>query len=273
MKLFKNFLLIATLCVATFGGPEMSVSLASIQSPPTPGQCHVAREVQKFLTCTYGAKNPTYRIALTGDSHAMQYQRPILALVQKYGWSVTFILKSACPLVDPALYPSNMNNPSCKWWSVQREKYFASHKPFDLVINSNSTLVTRYKNNMAAAYASAVKKITRRNTTVLLISDSPKAIDGVEKCALNKAKLLSGKCDNPRAKALSISDILPAAVAGNHRVIVADFTEAYCDRKTCYASRYDENVYRDRGHITLHWAMHLLSRLDAVIPVKLKHLG
>ncbi len=201
----------------------------------------------------------------------MQYQKPVLALVQKYRWSVTFILKSACPLVDPSMYPNNMDNPSCKWWSVQRENYFNSHEPFDLVINSNSTLVTRYKNGMAAAYASAVKKITQRNTTVLLISDSPKAIDGVEVCANNKAKLVSGKCDNPKKTALSISDILPAAVASNHRVIVADFTDAYCDHKTCFASRFGENVYRDRGHIALHWALHLTSRIDAVIPEKLKH--
>ena len=236
----------------------------------SPKQCHASTNEKAFRTCTFGSATPTHRIALTGDSHAMQYQKPILALAQKYGWSVTFVLKSACPLFDVALLPANMDNPTCLWWSSRRETYFANQQPFDLVINSNSTIITRYKKNMAASFALAVKKFTNRKSTFLLISDSPKAIDGVETCAKSETKLFSGRCDNTRKAALSISDILPAAVAKNKRVIVADFTDAYCDKSTCYAYRFAEKVYRDRGHITLDWAMHLLSRLDAVIPAELK---
>ena len=237
----------------------------------SPENCHVTAGVSQFMTCTYGPKHPTYRVALTGDSHAMQYQQPVLALAKKYGWSVTFVLKSGCPLVDVSLYPTNMDRPSCKWWSVKRDAFFASRKPFDLVINSNSSLITRYKIGIVESYAAAVKKFTDRKTIFLLIRDNPKGIPGVELCAANKSKLNSGKCDSVRKIALLPADLLVGAVLSNDRVVIGDFTDAYCDATTCYASRFGQNVYRNRSHIDNSWAMHLLSRFDAVVPDRLKH--
>jgi hypothetical protein len=237
----------------------------------SPENCHITAVVSAFETCTYGPKHPTYRVALTGDSHAMQYQQPVLALVKKYGWSVTFVLKSGCPLVDVALFPANMNRPSCKWWSIKRDAFFASRKPFDLVINSNSSLITRFKTGIAASFAAAVKRFTDRNSEFLLIRDNPKGIPGVEVCSANKSKLDAGQCDSPKHKALMPSDPLPEAVMSNSRVIIGDFTDVYCDATTCYASRFSQNVYRNRSHINNSWAMNLLSRFDALIPAELKH--
>lgn len=233
--------------------------------------CHITAAVKAFLTCTYGATKPTYRIAMTGDSHAMQYRVPVMALAKKYGWSVTFVFKSGCTMLDPAMWPSNMNKSTCRWWNGKRESYFAKQKPFDLVINSNSSFITHNKKNVEESYASTVMKITDTGSNFLLIRDNPKGIDGVEVCSLSKSKLKSGRCDSTLEKALLPLDRLPAAVATNEKVIVADFTDAYCDDVTCFASRFNEKVYRNRSHINYGWAIHLLSRIDAVIPDELKH--
>ena len=237
---------------------------------PLPEDCHVTPKIKAFMTCTYGPKKPSYHVALTGDSHILQYQGAILALAKKYRWSLTFIAKSACPIADPALYPTNMGNPTCQWWNGQRETYFMEHKHFDLVINSNSSFLTHSHENLSASYFSTVKKITDLTSTFLLIKDNPKGIVGVGTCSKDKAKLHSGGCDNTRENALLPLDELPAAVATNDRVIVADFTDAFCDETTCFAYLDKKKVYRDTSHISDNWAMHLLSRLDSAIPEQFK---
>jgi len=245
-------------------------SKTETRKKPLPEDCHVTPKVKAFMTCTYGPPKPTYHVALTGDSHMLQYQGPILALAKKYRWSLTFVAKSACPIADPALYPTNMGNPTCKWWNSKREAYFMEHRHFDLVFNSGSSFITHNHENLAASYFSTVKKITDLTSTVLLIRDNPKGIVGVGTCSKNKPKLRSGGCDNTRENALLPLDELPAAVATNDRVIVADFTDASCDETTCFAYRDKKKVYRDTSHISDNWAMHLLSRLDAVIPDQFK---
>ena len=274
LRFTKYFLVVAGICLAVASGSSVASAQAadSGDSQPSPNMCHVAPRVKAFLVCTYGSDQPTYRVALTGDSHAMQYQMPVLELANKYGWSVTFVLKSACPVVDPLLYPNNMSNKqTCSWWNDKREKYFKKQEPFDLVINSNSTYITHYAKNIGEAFASTVKKITDRKTQFLLIRDNPKGIPGVSACSLNSAKVLRGRCDNKKTSAMYLSDPLPVAVAKNQQVVVADLTSFYCDKSKCYANRFGSNVYRDDGHVSLHWALNLLSGIDDAVPENLKH--
>ena len=253
---------------------ELALSAAAkakSTAKPLPEKCHVTPKVKAFQTCTYGPRKPTYRIALTGDSHVLQYQGPIMRLAKKYRWSVTFVAKSGCPFMDSARYPIGMGNATCKWWNIQRENYFNKHSHFDLVINSNSSFLTHNHVNLSESYFSAVKKVTDLTTTFLLIRDNPKGITGVENCQKNKRKLHAGLCDNTKANALLPLDELPAAVATNDRVIVADLTDAFCDDTTCFAYRSGKKVYRDSSHISDNWALHLKSHLDAFIPDKFKH--
>jgi len=266
MNFVKFPVLIAAMVLAFLGNPSMAHAATS---KPLPQNCHAQPSVKVFLTCTYGPAKPTFRVALTGDSHSFQYQSAILAIAQKYRWSLTFVAKSACPVVDASLYPANMSKPNCQWWNQQRESYFNKQRPFDLVINSNSAFITHNKTNIAASYAAAIKKITDRNSTVLLIKDNPKGISGVQNCS--KKKLESGLCNSSIDKALLPVDPLPAAVADNPRVTVADLTDAYCDGTTCFALRDGIKVYRDRSHISDSWARHLQRRIDALIPPQLKH--
>ena len=253
---------------------ELALSAAAkakLAAKPLPEKCHITPQIKAFQTCTYGPRKPNYRIAISGDSHVLQYQGPIMRLAKKYRWSVTFVAKSGCPLVDSALYPIGMGNPTCKWWNSQRENYFNKHSHFDLVINSNSSFITHSKVNLAESYFSAIKKITNLTTIVLLIRDNPKGISGVENCEKNKRKLHAGLCDNTKTNALLPLDELPAAVATNDRVIVADLTDAFCDDTTCFAYRYGKKVYRDSSHIADNWALHLKTHLDGFIPDKFKH--
>ena len=173
-------------------------------------------------------------------------------------------------MVDPLLKPLTMGNETCRWWNVKREEYLAAHKPFDLVINSQSSFITHSHGDAGIAYASAVSKITERGTHLLLITDNPKGISKVGECLRSTVRALAGECNNTRAKATEKVDPMPAAVADNPMVKVADFVSAYCTDTICFGYRDGIKVYKDQSHISDAWAVHLTSMLDAAVPTEYK---
>jgi peptidoglycan/LPS O-acetylase OafA/YrhL len=233
--------------------------------------CKVTREGTGFKTCQKGDPTGTLRVAFIGDSHTRQWFVPLDDMAFKYHWNVTAISKSACTLVDPALFPANMTHFSCKGWNQQLLSYLQATKPFDLIINSNSTLVTDGRSDVAAAYKSMVQKITAKgHTRFVVIKDSPKPDPNFLPCLEIWMQQASVKCAVSRTDGLTPPDVLPAAVSGMPNVQVIDLTESFCNLKTCSPVQGNLVVYRDNSHITSTWAKHLEPVLDASIPAEFK---
>jgi peptidoglycan/LPS O-acetylase OafA/YrhL len=233
--------------------------------------CKISREGTGFLTCQKGDPNGKIRVALIGDSHTREWFVPVDDLAFKYHWNVTMISKSACTLVDPALYPADLTHHSCQGWNQQLETYLAGQKPFDLVINSNSTLVTQGRTDVGKAFASMVQKITANgHTKFFLIHDTPKPKANFVPCIEQFGAKASAKCSITRAGGLTPADPMPAAVAGFKNVVVADFTDHFCSATSCPPVIGNIVVYRDNSHITSTWAKHLEPVLEAAIPAEFK---
>jgi peptidoglycan/LPS O-acetylase OafA/YrhL len=233
--------------------------------------CKVSREGLGFNTCQKGDPTGKLRVAFIGDSHTRQWFVPLDDLAFKYHWNVTAISKSACTLVDPALYPANMTHFSCKGWNEQLLSYLQQNQPFDLIINSNSTLVTDGRTDVAAAYKSMVQKITANgHTKFLVIHDSPKPDPNFVPCIEMWMQHASVKCAVSRATGLTPPDVLPDAVQGLPHVGVINLTQSFCNLKTCSPVQGNLVVYRDNSHITSTWAKHLEPELDASIPAEFK---
>ncbi|MEY2915617.1 MAG: hypothetical protein RL454_546 [Actinomycetota bacterium] len=233
--------------------------------------CKISREGTGFKTCQKGDPNGSIRVALIGDSHTRQWFVPIDDLAFKHHWNVTMISKSACTLVDPAVYPVNLTHRSCKGWNQQLEDYLAGQPAFDLIINSNSTLVTQGRADVGAAFASMVKKLTDNgHTKFFLIHDTPKPDPNFVPCIEMWMKQAGVKCAVSREQGLTPSDPMPGAVAAFPNVVVADLTDSFCDSKTCPPVVGNIVVYRDNSHITSTWAKHLEPVLEASIPAEFK---
>ena len=233
--------------------------------------CKISREGLGFLTCQKGDPNGKIRVALIGDSHTREWFVPIDNLAFKYHWNVTMISKSACSLVDPALYPASLTHYSCKGWNQQLLAYMAKQKPFDLIINSNSTLVTQGRSDVGSAFASMVKKLTANgHTKFMLIHDTPKPNPNFVPCIEQWMQQAAVKCAVTRAQGLTPADPMPAAVAGFPNVTVADLTDSFCSLKSCPPVVGKIVVYRDNSHITSTWAQHLQPVLEASIPAEFR---
>jgi len=250
--------------------PPLNNLSKGYQGPESP-DCKVSREGTNFLTCQKGDPNGKIRVAFIGDSHTRQWFMPLDDLAFKYHWSVTLISKSACTLVDPANYPASLTHFSCQGWNQQLLDYLKTQPAFDLIINSNSTLVTQGRTDVGVSYRSMVQQLTANgHTKFVVIHDSPKPDVNYVPCIETWMQQAEVKCAIPRATGLTPPDVLPDAVKDLAHVTVIDLTDSFCNLKTCSPVRGNTVVYRDNSHITSTWAKHLEPQLDAHIPAEFK---
>lgn len=257
----------------SYGNTQLTPPLSNLDKgvrAAESGDCKVSREENKFFTCQKGDPKGSIRVALIGDSHTRQWFVPVDNLAFKYHWNLTMISKSACTVVDADLYPENLTHYSCKGWNQKLQEYLDSQPPFDLIINSNSSLVTQGRADVGEAFASFVKKATARGTQFLLIHDTPKPKDNFIPCIEMYGAKAAQRCSIPVAGGLTPADPMPAAVKGLKNVIVADFTSLFCSAKTCPPVIGKIIVYRDNSHITSTWAHHLQPQLEAKIPAEFR---
>jgi hypothetical protein len=247
-----------------------SESIAKIDfKPKESGNCLVTRDKFGFRTCSKGDLNGKFRVGLIGDSHTRQYFIPIDNLAFHYHWQLTMISKSACPIANIAIFPDSVPDATCKNWNGRLQDYLASVRPFDLIINSNSSLVTFGDPKVAAAYAMTVKTQLARGTKWFVIKDNPKPMENFIPCIAAAGKNAPVVCANSRKAALTPPDILPTAIAKLPGVTVANFTDVFC-RKVCPPILHQIIVYRDNSHITSRFSRLLQPKIRARIPAEFK---
>ncbi len=234
------------------------------------GNCKVAKESDGWLTCQKGNPRGKLRVALIGDSHTRQYFVPVDDLAFKYNWNLTMISKSACTVLDPELYPKDLTHFTCEGWNQKLVEYLDSQEPFDLIINSNSSLVTQGRSDVAKAYRSLVEKQTKRGTVWLTIHDNPKPNTKFISCIETWGTAAGLKCAYPRSEALKPADPTAPAVKDLPGVIYADPTDKFCNATSCPPVIGNIIVYRDNSHITTTWAKALQPWLEAQIPAEFK---
>lgn len=237
-------------------------------------ECRSSTNEEAFKTCIRGVEDGSVRVALIGDSHARQYFAGVEKIALENDWQLTIISKSACPIMDLALWPSRVTYDSCKPWNIEFDKYLDKTEPFDLVINSSSSLVTQNEPEYAAAYASMIQRITAMGTKVVVIRDNPKPLSeersggsplDFKTCLESATEDTVKYCAVTRLAALSPIDGFPAAVKEIAGVTVADLTDLYC-AETCIPVIDGILVYRDHSHITDTFAAWLAPHLEKAIP-------
>ena len=237
--------------------------------PKESGFCQVSRDKYGFKTCLKGDKNGRIRVGFIGDSHTRQYFIPIDNLAFRYHWQLTMISKSACPVANTAIFPDSIPNDTCKDWNGRLQNYLAAEKPFDLIINSSSSLVTFGDSKVAAAYAMTVKSQLERGTKWFVIKDNPKPMLNFIPCIAAAGKKAPVACANSLQAAMTPPDVLPNAIEKLPGVTVADFTDVFC-RKVCPPILHHIVVYRDNSHITPKFSRLMQPKIQALIPQEFK---
>jgi hypothetical protein len=227
--------------------------------------CYELEPFRGTTSCTYGDAGGRTRIAVIGNSHAIQWMPAIDRVARAEGWRVTTFLDSECT-------PSTVVNSRDQWsyavsarnclaWGRRVQRRLVAGD-FDLVLMSNSSggVVEGAEDREESmpiwtrGYRDWLRPVIASGTRVRVIRDTPWAWTTlsvtVPECV---AAHMDDRapCDGPRRQWLR-TDPAVAALKGLDpaRVGVIDLSDRICGRTTCPAVVGGVLAYQDGHHLT-----------------------
>lgn len=212
------------------------------------------REDEIPKVCKLGVENSSTKIAVIGDSHAVQYAGAFADLAKKNNWEVDLFWKGACPFSETQRVHEPVLQKACTNW-IQNSKKLILESNYNLVVTSAASGVAWRANEGETVIESAENGFTKMwqslnnaGIAVLAIKDNPRPIPKVIDClTLND----EASCRIEKDKAFGFDPIIGAAkkMSGNG-VTYADFDNIFCSETECLPVIGHVIVYRDANHVT-----------------------
>jgi peptidoglycan/LPS O-acetylase OafA/YrhL len=246
------------------------------QMPPnckTPDKYKVA-DVPTTHICDFsrGAPDPEV-VWIVGDSHAVQWQGPLMDLAKKRKWVFKSATLGGCPFAKVNFTGYRTPGPedflrACADWSEELAGVIADDRPARVFMSffSRQELVDdgtgrpqseQYRDGLLPYW----RQWTDAGAKVTVLADPPlngdvRAVDCV---TLNPT--------NPKACAVNRSvaqppDPLVTAARKESSVKVVDLTRYFCDKRKCYAVIGDVTVYYDENHMNFEFARSLAPMIE-----------
>ncbi|WP_084468416.1 acyltransferase family protein [Promicromonospora sukumoe] len=237
---------------------------------PEVRECQSGQSATETTRCEFGVTdNPTATVAVVGDSHAAVLTEPIITVAEERGWRVVTYLHSACPYSADSQAGDESYVDACNEANAQTRVELRESAP-DLVVTTyheSNKLVARGSEEYAGAagLAEVWNELADQGSQVVVLRDTPGARGDAVAC-VNKNYSDPSECDLSRDRALAGRDVVPAALEAAPRVRVGDFTDSFCDEKTCHAVIGNVLVYRDADHVSATYVNQLTDRLRKVLP-------
>jgi peptidoglycan/LPS O-acetylase OafA/YrhL len=229
-------------------------------------ECHINESTKDSspLDCVLGdTDNPSYTIALVGDSHAGQIRDALANYAEDNGIRLVVHSRSGCAGFESTsqLDESQKGEPAyvCAQWASQVRDDVLNDESIDLVLFANRTELVPSDGSVSAFW----KDLVEANKDVVALRDFPGMPTGESgsEC-LENADSTSDPCSADRSEVLPKDDsMLKAADSMGDDVTVVDMSGYFCDEDECHAVIGGVPVYADDDHITLTYASTLIPYL------------
>ena len=235
-----------------------------------------------LVTCHFGDPNGDVDVALVGNSHAAHWLPALQTIAKTRHWRITTYLVMSCTAADlPQEFPVDAGSAGCMRWTRKAAAAVARERP-DLVVFANRTghpalgetsiddSVAKY----TAGFRRSLEAFSASGAPVVVIRDTPipiyGGIDSVPDClGLHPGDWAA--CSGPRSVWMPADPSVAAARQLVDRgVSVADLSDEFCDRTTCWGEIGGVIVYSDGHHITRTYSRTLAPRLEKIL---VKRLG
>lgn len=221
-------------------------------------------------TCHFGTGDaPSKRVALIGDSHALQYSPTLNRLAREQGWRVTVLARGSCLIADVRF------EEHCDRWRESAFRRIESERP-DLTVISSSTLagyrltvagraLSRNESQpyLIAGMARTLDRLKAVSGRVALIRDQARAPFLPHECVAANPSRLENCVFRSKRRPEWAFDLEAARLAG---VKVIDPEPKLCHRKRCPSVIGDALVYRDTYHLSATFARTLADWLARQLP-------
>ncbi|WP_339110022.1 acyltransferase family protein [Thioclava sp. GXIMD4216] len=196
------------------------------------------------VSCNYGNPSGSYRIALVGGSHALQWLPALQEIARKDPRiKIINLVKSGCTFtlsLDGMEIDSD--RAACLDWNRQAVEKLKALDP-DMVV-TNATRIQRDGETIPQGYRMAWDALP--HTPVIAIRDNPRASFDIAACIDRNGE------DDPACDAMRPTlarDALQPENLPDH-VEAVDFSGFFCEKGRCPAVRDKIMLYRDSNHIT-----------------------
>jgi len=236
------------------------------QDMPKPyiDRCHTQQNLaQNIAPCTYADLKSKTTIVLFGDSHALSWFPAIEKLAIAKQWKLVSLSMSSCWPADIPAWNSTKNErmDNCEIWRTSALKRIASIKPAMVFVAGTKGFSTLEENGEVSVGQSRVqiwrdgmtrtiKTIKKSTPHVIILSDTPAAIDNPAQCMQSHVQSLM-KCSHPTAEAISVTWLTEERnIAAQTGSIWINPTEWICNTDPCSLISGNYLIYRDAGHLT-----------------------
>jgi peptidoglycan/LPS O-acetylase OafA/YrhL len=229
------------------------------------------------VICDYsdGKRDPE-TVWLVGDSHAQQWQSPLIDMARERHWILKLSYLGGCPFaaIDFAGYQvagaDKTGEQACMDWTARMADEIADDKPAAVVQafyarreladdGSGRSQASQYRDGLEQYW----RKWTDAGARVVVLADPP--LNGVVRepdcVVINPAK--PQVCAVPRSVAQPPDPLVEAARRTSLRdVSLVDLTDYFCDPKRCYAVVGNVAVYFDANHLNREFSRSLKPMIE-----------
>lgn len=261
-------------CLDKFGAalvPTMSDANNYYSTPP---ECGTDKDIlvvgdkktTRFCDFSDGAANPT-TVWLVGDSHAQQWQAPILDIAKRNKWLLKMSFLGGCPpaAVSYIGYGEVGNEKStneCRSWSRSMADTVAADKPAYVFTSSfaRKELVDdgsgRPQNRQYAdGFGAYWKSWIASGSKVVVLADPPYNVDVRSPDCVQLNADQPEKCAVERQLAAPEDPMVYAAQENqSDSLILVDLTDYFCDASSCYSAVGGVIVYYDANHLNVEFS-------------------
>jgi hypothetical protein len=257
-------------------GPATVVDMGPVNEYyKSPSECgslntYLAGGKKTTTICDFSGNAPSAPVVwLIGDSHAQQWQGPLLDLARKKKWVLKLSYLGGCPAAQVQFRGYDGSNPEsdiqrCMNWSAQMADVISKDHPayvFTSFFAREETVDDSSGRSQGDQYLSGVlpywKKWTGSGAKVFVMADPPlnDAVRSVDCVSLNPRN--PRLCAADRVKAQPPDPLAYATKQSNANVTYVDLTNYFCDARKCYGVVGNVAVYYDANHLNLEFSRSL----------------
>ena len=239
--------------------------------------CHTSADSAIIRPCTYGKAKARTRVAIFGDSHALQWLPALDKAGTQEGWAITSLTKSACPSVDVTFSGGAYDEfaKPCRRWRAAVLEWLAEN-PHDVVIISNAGRYPVTDEAGERVYGEAKEPLWQDGlarviealppeTRAVVLADTPNLERNPVSC-LAKAGVMISDCTTRRGRALFPEhDEAERETAEANGAVFASLTDNVCPYDPCPVVSESTLMWRNESHLTATFAQQLWPAMRDIV--------